>query len=58
MGVEGGVERTLGSWLVVGSSELVEKSSKGQTKVEGGRGVTVLAWSRRRQRLVAVKGEP
>ena len=37
MRVEEGVEQTLGSQLVVGSS------SKGQTKVGGGRGVTVVA---------------
>ena len=39
MGVEGGVEQTLGRRLVVGSS-------KGQTKVEGGRGAAVRRWSR------------
>ena len=49
MGVEG-VEQTLGG-------RLVERSSKGQTKVEGGRGVAVVTWSRGKQRLVAVKGE-
>ena len=48
MGVEGGVEQTLGGWSVAGSSELVEKSSKGQTKVEGWRGVAVVAQSMRR----------
>ena len=45
------VEQTLGSQLVVGSSE-------GQTKVEGGRGVAVLAYSTLGKRWVVVKGEP
>ena len=38
MKVEGGVEQTLGSWLV--------ESSKGQTMVGSGRGVAVVAWRR------------
>ena len=33
------VQPTMGSWLM-------EMSSKGQTKVGGGRGVAVVAWSR------------
>ena len=44
MGVETQMEWKLGSWSV-------ERGSKGQTKVEGGRGVAVVA---RRQRLVEV----
>ena len=49
--VKGGVEQTLGSRLVAGSSE-------GQTKVGSGRGVAVLVSSMAGQRWVAVKGEP
>ena len=41
------MEWKLGSWLV-------ERGSKGQTKVEGGRGVAVMAQSWGRQRLVEV----
>jgi len=51
MRVERGVEQTLVGWLAEGSSI-------GQTKVGGGRGVAVFAWSREGQRWMAVKGEP
>ena len=57
MGVEGGVEQTLGGWSVAGSSELVEKSSKGQTKVEGWRGVAVVAQSMGRYLVDSSEGE-
>ena len=51
MEAENGDEQILGSWLVAGSS-------KGQNKVECGKGVAVLALSRGGQRQVAVEGEP
>ena len=50
MEVQTQMEWKLGSWLV-------ERGSKnGQTKVEGGRGMAVVAQSRRSQRLVEVQG--